>query len=251
MSTPEAVIAGYIDHLQPETYMEEAIAAHGVPALVGQVVRVSRPRSHQLPDALAFIRDASIGVFDDAIRARFRSELGRSGLFDALETCLSLPSFAIRSQAVYTFGKLGFPETAPRLIQAFEARRERDPFLVNRLALEIRWLEGQSDSHWLRVGQLVASEGELSRWAALGVITSWTYTVTPPQAIELVDRLCADRSRLIHAEATGVAAFLAGKDPGVPPRVTFEQLERRFTDATTHADYTVDEVLAYLETVRG
>ncbi len=290
METPETVLAEYISHLPTKThsearagtYIDEAVAQHGISDLVAAVVRATESLDPELTrGAWLFIRDAAVhgssarGEVSDAVR----QELPSSGLFDALERCLHASAFGVRSGAVYTFGKLGFLENASRLVRALEARRDIDPFLLPGLLLESRWLEGRSDAHWGRVRELIASPQELSRWASLQVMSEARNEQPFATALELAGSLEHDPSELIRAEAVYVVALLAddvrrarrgrvskeewarsGREferqerqriAALKPRVTFYDLTQRFTWTLTEPNYRLEDVIAFLQPLRS
>jgi hypothetical protein len=140
MSTAERVFSEYDDALAKdngiigpatERFVDEAVARHGIPVLVAQVVRSTESGDpSSIRGALGFIREVSRrGNFREELVAAFREALTSSGFFEALERCLHAPTFEIRMLAAFTFGQLFFPETAERLVRAFDARYEASPFV--------------------------------------------------------------------------------------------------------------------------
>jgi len=289
METPEAVLTEYVSHLptrtqsetRAETYIDAAVARHGVSELVAAVVRATESLDPELTrGAWLFIRDAAIhGSSVREVSDAVRRELPGSGFFDALEHCLQASAFAVRSGAVYTFGKLGFPENADRLVRALKARRDIDPFLLPGLLLESRWLEGRWDAHWERVRELIRSPQELSRWASLEVMSEARDEQAPDKALVLAGSLEHDPSELIRAEAVYVVALMtdgarssrsgrvsnedwarSGREiarqerqriAALRPRVTFHDLTQRFTWTLADPDYRLQDVIAFLEPLRS
>jgi hypothetical protein len=289
METPETVLAEYVSHLPTKTpsearsgtYIDEAVARHGISHLVAAVVRATESLDPELTRrAWLFIRDAAVhGSSAADVSDAVRQELPSSGLFDALERCLHASAFAVRSGAVYTFGKLGFSENTSRLVRALEARRAIDPFLLPGLLLESRWLEGRDDAHWGRVRELVASPQELSRWASLQVMSEARDEQAFATALDLAGSLEHDPSELIRAEAVYVVALLtdgvgrarrgrvskeewarSGRElerrerqriAALKPRVTFYDLTQRFTWRLTEPDYRLEDVVMFLQSLRS
>lgn len=272
MTTPEAVIASYLDHIQDEAYIEAALARHGAAALVNAAVRLVRSlETEQFDDAVLFIRDVSIGLFQQEITLAFRALLPGSGLFDALDKCLRAPAFHLRSQAAYTFGKLSDPDNADRLIRVLEERRDRDPLLTPQLLFDIRWLRWDDEAHWRRIQWLAEAPEGVCRWAALQAIedtASW-----PPGAP--IDALLAtlqyDHFDYIRAEATCLRhrlnrQTLAPQEPRTAEHpqalapgngqaeqaaadhtpMAFRDLSIRFWHHHTAADYTPADLRAFL-----
>jgi hypothetical protein len=241
VATPAVLIGDYLDHLESRPYVEGAIAEHGVPALIAEVSRVAAAgEPATMGPALAFVRDAASTLLGEAIQDAVRDELPRSTLFDALDRCLYVPRYAVRAQATYTFGKLCFAENASRLSRALDARRELDPFMIERWLFEIRWLEQDPASASQRLHVLVDSPGELTRWAAAHVIGKEHRTEVAAQLTALRERLRNDASPFVRAEARGSS-----------PRLVFDELEWRFTNRVTPEDYSVAEVEAYLASRRA
>jgi hypothetical protein len=241
VATPAVIIGDYFDHLESREYVEHAIAEHGVPALIAEVARVAAAAEPKpMGPALAFVRDAASSLLGDAIQDAVRDELPRSALFDALERCLYIPHHNVRAQATYTFGKLCFAENAGRLIAALDARRELDPFMIDRWLFEIRWLERDPARAIDRLRVLVDSPGELTRWAAAHVIGKEHRDEVAAQLTALRDRLRDDASPFVRAEARDTS-----------PRLVFDELEWRFTNRVTPEDYSVAEVEAYLASRRA
>jgi hypothetical protein len=293
METPDAAVAGYLENVGPgpyaDAYVPEIVARHGVEALVAAVVRAVRSALVGSPEldgarrALLFVRDVATGwvgpPWEDLV-PRFREALPASGLFDALERCLHAPVFATRALAVYSFGKLHFPENVRPLEEALAARRDADPFLVPDLVSEIGWIAADPTVRWALVRQLMASPAELTRWAAVAVLSEHAINDEPAPLVELAAALTRDPSPFVGEEAGHLSASLAldARLRAIPreawkasraaareertriealrPQVTFEDLRARFTApkpipfAPGREDYTVDEVLAFLAPLR-
>ena len=272
MTTPEAVIASYLDHIQDEAYIEAALARHGAAALVDAAVHLVRSlETEQFDDAVLFIRDVSSGLFRQEITLAFRSQIPGSGLFDALDRCLRAPAFHLRSQAVYTFGKLSYPDNADRLIRVLKERRDTDPLLTPQLLFEIRWLNWDDEAHWRRIQWLAEAPEGVCRWAALQAIED-TAPCPPGAPIDaLLATLQHDRFDYIRAEATCLwnrlnrqnltpqepmaaehpQALAPGNGPaeqataGDTP-MAFRDLSIRFWYHHTAADYTPADLRAFL-----
>lgn len=262
-STVGSVVDSYLEYLMSSTFIDEAVARHGVATIVDEITR--RVDQTAAPDAMLLARDLAVyGVFRQQLVDEVRGLLPRSGLFAALERCLEAPVFNARHGAVYTFGKLGFEENVPRLLRAFDQRRDRDPFLVPGLVFEIGWLQGDPSADAERVQAVIASSCELTRWSALAIIDQ---QLDDERGLEVAERLLEDPHALIRAEAAYRVAWLSrrlaarGLDSSPAPvtaqerrtieasrpPITFDALQHRFCLAPEHApDYSVDEVMAYL-----
>ena len=258
MTTPEAVIASYLEHIQDEAYIEAALARHGAAALVDAAVRLVRSlETEQFNDAVLFIRDVYTGIFPKKITLGFRAQLPGSGLFDALDRCLRAPSFHLRSQAAYTFGKLGYPENAERLIHVLEKRRDIDPLLTPQLLFEIRWLTDDEEAHWRRIEWLAEAPEGVCRWAALQAIEG-TAPCPPGAPIDaLLATLQHDCFEAIRADATSLQETLRLRTAGTHQAaqttaghtpLTFSDLSIRFWHHHAAADYTPADLLAFLAT---
>lgn len=258
MTTPEAVIASYLDHLQDEAYIEAALVRHGAAALVDAAVRLMHSQeTENFDDAVLFIRDVSIGLMRQEITLAFRAQLPDSGLFDALERCLRAPVFHFRTQAAYTFGKLCYPENADRLIRVLEERRDTDPLLTPQLLLEIRWLKHDDEAHWRRIQWLAEAPEGVCRWAALQAIEDTTPCPPGAPIDDLLTTLQHDSFDYIRAEATSLRNTLnrptltlpkptaTEHPPGLAP-MAFHDLSIRFWHYHTAADYTPADLLAFL-----
>jgi|GEM_PF-3017734 len=272
MTTPEAVIASYLDHIQDEAYIKAALARHGAAALVDAAVRLVRSlETERFDDAVLFIRDVSIGLFQQEITLAFRAQLPGSGLFDALDRCLRAPAFHIRSQAAYTFGKLSYPDHADRLIRVLEERRDTDPLLTPQLLFEIRWLRWDDEAHWRRIQWLAEAPEDVCRWAALQAIEDTTPCPPGIPIDALLATLQYDRFDYIRAEATGLRnrlnrQTLTPQQPMVAEHpqalapgngqaeqataehksMGFRDLSIRFWQHHTAADYTPADLRAFL-----
>lgn len=272
MTTPEAVIASYLDHIQDEAYIEAALVRHGAAALVATAVRLVRSlETESFDDAVLFIRDVSIGLLRQEITRAFRAQLPGSGLFDALDLCLRAPVFHLRTQAAYTFGKLCYPDSADRLIRVLEERRDTDPLLTPHLLFEIRWLRWDDGAHWRRIQWLAKAPEGVCRWAALQAIED-TAPCPPGTPIDdLLVTLRHDRFDYIRAEATCLrntlnrqtltpqepmaAEHQQTRVPGNGQAVqaaanntpmAFRDLSIRFWHHHSAADYTPADLLAFL-----
>lgn len=270
MITPEAVIAAYIDHIQDEAYIKAALVRHGADALVDAAVRLVRSlETESFDDATLFVRDVSIGLFRQEITLAFRAQLPRSGLFDALDRCLRAPVFHLRTQAVYTFGKLCYPENGARLIRVLEERRDTDPLLTPHLLFEIRWLKQDDEAHWQRIRWLAEAPEGLCRWAALQAIEDTA--PYPPEAPidDLLNTLQHDSFDYVRSEATCLRDALVRQAPKPTATehkerraqrgenaaqaivaehrpMTFSDLSIRFWHHHTAADYSTVDLLAFL-----
>ena len=258
MTTPEAIIASYLDHLQDEAYIEAALVRHGAAALVDAAVRlVHSLETESFDDAVLFIRDVSIGLFRQEVTLAFRAQLPDSGLFDALARCLRAPVFHLRTQAAYTFGKLCYPENADRLIRVLEERRDTDPLLTPHLLSEICWLKQDDEGHWRRVQWLAEAPVGVCRWAALQAIQD-TAPCSPGVPIDdLLSTLQHDSFDCLRVEATCVRkplnrpattlqAATAAEHPQALATMTFHDLSIRFWRHHAAADYTTADLLAFV-----
>lgn len=272
MTAPTEVVLSYIDHLEEESYVREAVADHGVPDLIAAVVQaVDTLQCEDVTKAGLFVIDLCIGVLGTELAAEARSLLPSSGLFDGLARCLHAPTFSVRSHAVYTLGKLTFRENLALLERTFRERRDSDPLLMPDLLFEAFWLEPHDDSHWARTRNLAESPNCLSRWAALAVIEKHFKSEPVATVDDILARSTRDSFLPIRAEAAYRQAecnrqianrsltkeqFRAERSrlkvershvEGLRPKLTFDHLGATFLNSHRHPDYTTADVLAFLD----
>jgi hypothetical protein len=270
LSNPETIVASYLDHIEDNAYIEAGLARYGAATLVqtaADLIGTLEPEAFNR--AALFIRDVAIGIFPPEITQTFRAELPASGLFDALDCALRAPSFHLRSQAAFTFGKLSYPENAERLTRALEERRDMDPLLTPGLISEIRWLTCDKNAQWKCIQWLSEAPDEVCRWATLEVIGA--ADLSPSQLDALLTKLANDRSEFVRAEALTLMAtirsrtaanrenpksrqartLVAPDKPLAQPKaaqdlITFTDLSIRFWHYHGEADYTLSDLHAFL-----
>lgn len=273
--TPEEIVGNYIAYLDDVTYLNAAIAKYGIQTLAKAAVNLLDDLDEEsVLGVLPFIRDVSIGVFPPDTTHSFRDAWPNVGLFEALDRCLTAPNFQIRSQAVYTFGKLGFMESQERLSRLFDERKDVDPLLVPSLMFELRWFTCQNQKgYWERISALAKSPESLTRWAALGCLEDSHSRFNRPlvQAEELLTQLEQDscpyvqkeaaylhaqwrwriqHRRLKKSERKAQEALLEQKQQRIKalePALNFWFLRVRFSQHYRNADYTIQDVLDFLK----
>lgn len=268
-------VTHYIDHLQDVPWIESLVAEHGVAAILQACVDVlgGQPlHPAEVHEVTTLLRDLGIrGIFGDELVAEVRERLPGSVL-PALRPLLRAPVLQVRMAAIYTLGKLSFPEEAAALREVFPSYLDRDPFCLARLLGELGWLGDRPGVH-ARIEQLIAHQSPLVRWSALGYLDSSGTPSGPELALtsRWLGALASDPSPWVADEARHQLARLelevaAREDKESPraeqrekrralnqaePAITFSTLEIRFLNElhrTGQADYSLEELAAFVQT---
>lgn len=198
----------YIDRIGETEAVDRIAEVEGVEAAIRAVATIVRDAMggagdlDDLSAALSWVRDGSIGVGSKAVKAGVRACVP-SYLTPILVEALVAPIYVVRSQAIYTFGKMGFREDLPVLLNAFDRYLDRDPLLTPKLIGEISWLGGESSALHARVR---SHPHYLTRWSFFG-----TEAACPGlTGTEKLRAACAefdeDQAMVVRAEAQHVLA---------------------------------------------
>jgi HEAT repeat protein len=224
-------ITDYLDHIEDLTWIESLIDAHGLDRVLRACARVFASSDADSIHAVAiFVRDIGIhGIVRANLVTRARRQIPRTVL-PSLRRLLRARFYRVRSEAIYTLGKLSFRSEAKSLRRAFPFYLTRDPMNVPRVLFELTWLGGlKAVEACLR--RVVAHPNALVRWSALGY--AWQSGV---QRAHWLEKLSEDRDARVRAEAR---SLLAGTDE----KVTFWALEASFsTFMTRRDDYTLADL---------
>ena len=110
---------------------------------------------------LSFLRDAAL--YPHPEKERFRKALSVSTIRERLRELLYHNSANVRSNAIYTIGKLGFRPYAKFLLEAFPYYLKEDPINLSGLMFELRWLTRRW--HLPLLKQIADAPHYLQRWS--------------------------------------------------------------------------------------
>lgn len=196
-------ILNYIDHLEDEAYFTALLGANETHELIQILVDLLRSEdAERVSFTCLFIRDLLCIAPRYQLGLAFRAAFFISALVLELERLVLAKHYSIRHEAIYTLGKTGSTRSIPALHRAFKLFRASDPLLLPRLISEIWWLESDQRS-WELIDVMLASPLYLTRWAVLGILTTWS----GEGAIRAIQQQCYaalrfDEYPLIRAEAT-------------------------------------------------
>ena len=187
-------IAHYIDdHFMDGAWVESLCVEHGVATVLdGCVDILATQNPDDVHQVLTFLRDIGLGAFGVVTssgeqRAAIRDPtlvssargLMPATVLPALRRLLSAPHLTIRTNAIFTIGKLCFGSEMEALRQAASTFLDGDPICLARLVGELSWLNNASSerndqpverqSIWALVDRMAAHESYLIRWSCLGI----------------------------------------------------------------------------------
>jgi hypothetical protein len=202
---PNEFVGGY-DYSREE--FASGLERFGVGPVLEAIVRaVESGHPDRASMALAFLRDAILSARQREFAVAYR----RSALLELLRSKLRAPEFAIRGDVIFTLGKLGPRENARHLRDAFPWYMEHDPFRLDRLLFELRWLLGSRRYKSRRyLTQAALSPRYLTRWTTVQVLwdrelqrgrLEWGARRSPGWAVQLMRRLAQDGHPSVRADA--------------------------------------------------
>lgn len=264
MQEIENKIKEFIDNFEDANYVSSIFAVAGVPAVIEalKVILTSGDKTSTLT-ALTFIRDVRFGVcvVDEDIRAEFSKLLPE--LFPAFKGCVFSDNYFIRTQAIYTIGKLCYRENIPILIEAFESYKTTDPLSIPGLFFELGWL-GSEELQDL-INEMINHPNYLFRWSTLEFFNSSKYQVDSEQHNLVKEQLAIlqnDENKLVKAEANHLYAkvLLDEKKPNlakaefkaevksikkIEPEIRFDSIEvvfQRYLSVAKKSNYSLEEL---------
>jgi hypothetical protein len=264
----------YIDRIGETDAVDVIAECEGVEAAVRAAATIVREAmggagdTDDLSAALTWIRDGSIGVGSEVVKAGIRACVP-TYLTPTLADALVAPVFLVRSQAIYTFGKMTFREDLPFLLNVFERYVDRDPLLVPKLIGEISWLGGESAPLLAGVRR---HPQYLTRWSFFGTDAARVGRTGTEELRAACAELDADHAVVVRDEARHVLAEItmlaesakdgprhdrasrrerkrrrAEHDAAAP--LLFDIMGLRFLDAHHAPDYDVETVDAFVRSV--
>jgi len=260
----ENKIKEYIANFDDAVYVSSIFAVVDAPAVIEtlKVILGSGDKTSTLT-ALTFIRDVRLGgcVVTEDIRAEFSTLLPE--LFPAFRGCVFSENYFIRSQGIYTIGKLCNRENIPTLVEAFESFKTTDPLSIPGLFFELGWL-GSEELQDL-ITEMTNHPNYLFRWATLQFFDSSKYQIDSEGHNFVKEQLAIlqnDENKLVRAEANHLYAriLLSEKQPNmvkaefkaevksikkIEPEITFVSITTGFHNYLSVAmksNYTVEEL---------
>ncbi len=155
-------------------------------------------RSAGIMNTLGFIRDAAL--YSHPLKNSFRRELAKSEIWHRLRELLYHKHSVVRSNTIYTIGKLTFRPKAKLLVEAFPHYLKTDPVNLAGLMSELRWLTGRWN--WTLINQIAAAPHFLQRWSLCSASYDQTHSPSDRARFEaLFQKLSNDSTSVLAAEA--------------------------------------------------
>lgn len=268
------LLAAYLGRIGEADAVDAIAEVEGVEAGVraaATIVRDVLGGAGDLDDfsaALTWVRDGSIGVGSEVVKAGVRACVP-TYLTPTLVDALVAPVYTVRSQAIYTFGKMTFRQDLPLLLNVFERYIDRDPLLVPKLIGEICWLGGESAPLLARVRR---HPHYLTRWSFFGSDAARVGRTGTEELRAACAELDADQAAVVQAEARHVLAEITmlaesakdglchdrasrrerkrqrAKHCAVAP-LLFDVMGLRFLDGHRGSDYDVDTLDTFVRSL--
>lgn len=207
------LILQYLRHVEEEPYLRQVVASCTTAELCGQMAELLCSEDPALVGpTLALLRDLSL-VAPDEIKAPFRSGLADSGVFEVLGASLHKPGLWLRTQTIYTLGKIGFLENAEALRAAFGAYLAADPICALRAHFELGWLTDSNE--WALLDKLVTHVHYAFRWVAVEALEEHELCYASDdewgRALDALDGLTSD----VNASVAKRAAYALEEMKGI------------------------------------
>lgn len=146
--TPKHLLTNYLDLRGPDerNIVAAVIREHGQTELLSQLkLAVTADQETSVVSALALMRDV-LTIPADTTEAAFweslRTAATDSGIFELLFPLILDNRKLVRTDTVYTLGKLYLTQALPQLRQAISVYEQKHPDELQQLIQEIIWLTG-------------------------------------------------------------------------------------------------------------
>ena len=261
------LLVTYIDRIGETDAVDSIAEVDGVEAAVRATAIVVRDAMQGGQDPFAFssaltwVRDGSLGLGSVAVMAGVRACVPRL-LTPTLGDALLAPVYAVRSQVIYTLGKMTFREHLPLLQDVFQRYVDRDPLLAPKLIGEIAWLGGDDA---LLVAQVCAHPHHLTRWSFFGTAAARGIRIGGSENEQVIENeplraLCAELSAdpavVVSAEARYIldelSMLAAIAREGLTDRTSRRERKRRRAELEASAPLRFDTMsLRFLNALDG
>jgi hypothetical protein len=178
----------------------DLIIGHNSPSEVLQAANsnLRSARSAGIMNTLGFIRDAAL--HSHPLKDSFRRELAKSTIWCQLRELLYHKHSVVRSNTIYTIGKLTFRPKAKLLVEAFPHYLKTDPINLSGLMFELRWLTGKW--HWTLLNQIATAPHFIQRWSLCSGTYDQMHSPSDRARFEaLFQKLSKDSTPVLAAEA--------------------------------------------------
>lgn len=133
------------NNLQNISFLKELVERWSIDQIIHEMIDVlNYDRTNDIFQIYMFLRDVSIyrkqSPEFDGIVDLFRTELPKSTIFDLMNEKLYSQNKSIRSNTIFTFGKMYFSQNADYLKQAFNYYEIHHPDELEELQFEYNWL---------------------------------------------------------------------------------------------------------------
>lgn len=196
-----SAILNYYQSLQEQADLTELVSGCKPQALIEQITQMlEEPDEDVVNRTLVLVRDLVLRAPLDGISQSYRDSM-ESKVVPRLEILVENDNWFIRSEAIYTLGKIGSTGSLPVLHKAFWTLRDRDPLILHRLMFEISWLE--DNKHGALISDLIDSMSYTTRWSALDFLGP--LDTETDEEFELKEsrfaRLLIDSNQYVRSEA--------------------------------------------------
>lgn len=225
-------IIRYFDFIEDKAFIDSNITVYKVEDIVKAVMKILAAKEEDnIIRTLLFCRDISVqGIFPDKTVKKFRQIIPGTPFFPLMEKLVYHPNYFIRSDAVYTLGKMSFQQKNEILEKAFSHYLECDPLICPRILFELFWL---NDFSWELVKKLVMHKHFLFRWQVLEFLESYSFPVEDgtsdyQEMNSILEKLSKDAHPLVRTEAVFKMAEHDGVTPAIKPEHTVFSLSQAF-----------------------
>jgi HEAT repeat protein len=261
-------IQKYPDHIGDTNYIQSILIAlpqADLFALLSELL--SSNTQVTVLDTCLFIRDV-VNLMPAEVGNLFRLGLFKSPLILTLNDLIVTRNYFVRSNSIYTLGKIGAYKSLPVMQKAFDTLIERDPLIMLRLLSEMRGLYQSRDQWWANIERIASHSHFLIRWSGVEILRHSVAYDFIIQSLTLLAALREDVNPFVRKEAEYHALELQHLEEirGLPkpqqramrkalnlqlPKVAFFNLKHQFSEhlwKSKQADYTLEELDDYRTT---
>jgi len=197
------LIISYIDFIEDSEYVLSIFQNQETKEIYRNLIVLLKSNNlEKIGSATLFLRDICLKgllTIPEEITITFRELLPESGVFNALNENLYSKKIAVRSDTIYTIGKIGFRQNASLLVQAFAHYYENDPILIPNLLRELDWLT--KNKIWNCVEKLIKHPEYIFRWSIVDLFTPYCGDLHYNKIVHFLTILSKDKNKFVANEA--------------------------------------------------